>query len=179
MWEIRLLTVLPSACIISIVRLFYLKISRDSHDPTWDSVPATYWTVIELNCGILCACLPTLRPLLRHIFPSLAHNSEKDSGGPKDSNGQRIITIGESDERRRKPVGLYTLTTASEAGTSREELRTMSYDAGEHAGHPGPTSKLSTAIYGGRGWSGDAPVGNEQRITVTRELGMKESLNGR
>lgn len=173
------MTVLPSACIISIVRLFYLKISRDSHDPTWDSVPASYWTVVELNCGILCACLPTLRPLLRRIFPSLSHSSGGDSGGPKDSNGQRIITIGESDESRRKPIGLYTLTTASEAGTSAEELRAMSYDAGEHAGHPGPTSRLSTTVYGGMGGSGHAPDGDEQRITVTREIGMRDSWDAR
>lgn len=120
--------------------------------------------------------MPTLRPLLRHVFPSLSHQSEKDSGGAKDSRGQRIVTIGESSEKKRKPTGLYTLTTVSDAGTSREELRTMSYEAGEYARHPGKTSRLSTAIYGGKGRDEEAPEGHERRITVTREIGMEESL---
>ena len=179
------LTKLASACIISIVRLLYLKIAKDSHDNSWDSVPATYWTVVELNIGIVCACLPTLRPLLRHVFPSLAHQSENSSGA-KDSHGERIVTIGGSSGKKRKPTEMYTLTTVSDAGTSRdgtsregtsrEDLRAMTYEVDEFARHPGKTSKLSTAIYGGRGSCEEAPGGYGRDITVTREIGMKESM---
>ena len=54
-------------CVISIVRLFTLRASANSTDSTWDNVPSAYWSIVELNCGILCASLPSLRPLLRHV----------------------------------------------------------------------------------------------------------------
>ncbi|KAK3328765.1 hypothetical protein B0H66DRAFT_596382 [Apodospora peruviana] len=54
-------------CVISIVRLFTLHSAINTTDPTWDNVPSAYWSVVELNCGILCASLPPLRPLLRRM----------------------------------------------------------------------------------------------------------------
>ncbi|KAK3342001.1 hypothetical protein B0T25DRAFT_438833, partial [Lasiosphaeria hispida] len=52
-------------CAISIVRLFTLHGAINTTDPTWDNVPSAYWSIVEINCGILCASLPPLRPLLR------------------------------------------------------------------------------------------------------------------
>ncbi|EAQ91527.1 hypothetical protein CHGG_03462 [Chaetomium globosum CBS 148.51] len=49
---------------ISVIRLSYLGAVPVARDPTWDNVELTLWSVTELNCGILCACLQTLRPLL-------------------------------------------------------------------------------------------------------------------
>jgi len=42
-----------------------------STDPTWDNTGAAIWSVVELNCSILCSSLPTLRPLLARIIPGL------------------------------------------------------------------------------------------------------------
>jgi hypothetical protein len=61
-----------STCIISIVRIFTLRVAAVTEDPTWDNTEAACWSLIELNCGILCASLPTLRPLLGKIVPGLA-----------------------------------------------------------------------------------------------------------
>ena len=36
----------------------------------WDNSGTSYWSIIELNCGIMCATLPTLRPLLKKLMPS-------------------------------------------------------------------------------------------------------------
>lgn len=65
-------------CIISIVRLFTLRAAINTSDPTWDNVPSAYWSIVELNCGILCASLPPLRPLLRYF--GLAGLSNRSSG---------------------------------------------------------------------------------------------------
>lgn len=40
-------------------------------DPIWDSGKTSYWSIVELNVGILCACLPTLRPLIMKLAPGL------------------------------------------------------------------------------------------------------------
>ncbi|KAJ6097560.1 hypothetical protein N7499_001934 [Penicillium canescens] len=58
-------------CITSIVRLTSLKKIADSTDPTYDNVAAAAWSAVECNTGIICACLPTLKPLLTRIFPGM------------------------------------------------------------------------------------------------------------
>ena len=55
-----------STCAISLIRLGYLKQGTDF---TWDNVPTSGWSVSELCSGIICACLPTLRPLMSKIKP--------------------------------------------------------------------------------------------------------------
>ncbi|CAI7578373.1 unnamed protein product [Penicillium crustosum] len=58
-------------CITSITRLISLKKIADSTDPTYDNVGAASWSAIECNTGIICACLPTLKPLIARVFPSM------------------------------------------------------------------------------------------------------------
>ncbi|KAF9869986.1 hypothetical protein CkaCkLH20_12595 [Colletotrichum karsti] len=51
-------------CAISVVRLTTLKQSSQSTDPTYNTVIAGVWSLTELCCGVVCVCVPTLRPLL-------------------------------------------------------------------------------------------------------------------
>lgn len=59
------------ACVASVLRLRYLYVSTQSKDPTWDKTPAAYWSTIEINAGIICASLPTLRALASRLFPGM------------------------------------------------------------------------------------------------------------
>ncbi|KAM0478815.1 hypothetical protein ACHAP7_005971 [Fusarium lateritium] len=59
-------------CMISIIRIKFLSITDDI---TWNNVEAAAWSVSELCSGIICACLPTLRPLVSHHFPSFSSHS--------------------------------------------------------------------------------------------------------
>ncbi|KAH7317080.1 hypothetical protein B0I35DRAFT_354648 [Stachybotrys elegans] len=59
-------------CIISVYRICTLRDAVMSQDPAWDNVGAAIWSCIELNCAIICACLPTLRPLLAKVIPGLS-----------------------------------------------------------------------------------------------------------
>ena len=60
-----------SACAVSVVRLQRLVATTRSADPFHDGATPVYLGAIELNTGILCACLPTLRPLYLKIAPRL------------------------------------------------------------------------------------------------------------
>ncbi|CAN9402319.1 unnamed protein product [Alternaria sp. RS040] len=54
----------------SIYRATTIARSASDPDPTWGPVPATIWSVIEANAGIICACLPMLRaPFVRLFGP--------------------------------------------------------------------------------------------------------------
>ncbi|KAL8402762.1 hypothetical protein RB596_009212 [Gaeumannomyces avenae] len=56
------------AGIVSILRLRLIFWSTTSTDKTWDSVPSGLYAVIEVNLGIACSCVVTLRPLFGRWF---------------------------------------------------------------------------------------------------------------
>jgi hypothetical protein len=64
-----------SASIASVCRLHALYLISVSSDITWDSSASVYWSSIELNIGILCASLPTLRPFLARVWPNAFSSS--------------------------------------------------------------------------------------------------------
>ncbi|KAH7084758.1 hypothetical protein BKA63DRAFT_430589 [Paraphoma chrysanthemicola] len=66
------------ACAISIIRLLQVIAGEDEPDATWAGAPTAYWSAIELNVGILCACLPTLRPLIKKYAPGALGSSNGD-----------------------------------------------------------------------------------------------------
>jgi hypothetical protein len=63
-----------STCVTSILRLPSLyKISK-STDLTYDNIGIASWSSIELNTGIICACLVTLKPVLGLVFTRLDYS---------------------------------------------------------------------------------------------------------
>ncbi|KAK5193383.1 hypothetical protein LTR99_006935 [Exophiala xenobiotica] len=65
-------------CITSILRLHALYITSISTDITYDNVDAATWSAAELNVGIMCACLPAMRPVISLIFPRLLSSTRRD-----------------------------------------------------------------------------------------------------
>jgi len=55
-------------CVIGIIRLFFLATLK-MNDATYSLVDTYIWSSIETNVGVICACLPTLRPLFMKLFP--------------------------------------------------------------------------------------------------------------
>jgi hypothetical protein len=106
-------------CTISIVRLFTLRAAVNTTDPTWDNVPSAYWSIVELNCGIMCASLPSLRPLLRHAGVMGLTNGGRSAGYQRDDGDD--IKGGSAYARARKdggptPYPLTNATTGSQDG---------------------------------------------------------------
>lgn len=56
-----------STCTISIIRIDFLNIGSDF---TYTNVGPAGWSLGEICAGIICACLPTLRPLLFRVVPA-------------------------------------------------------------------------------------------------------------
>lgn len=42
-----------------------------SMDYSWNGGTAFMWSAIEVNIGIICACIPTLKPLIKRIMPAM------------------------------------------------------------------------------------------------------------
>lgn len=77
---------------------------------TWDNVPSSCWSITELCCGIVCACLPTLRPLITGCLPGMRSQGGKSSdnkyynmkrsSGRELSNGSRLKSTDENASSR-------------------------------------------------------------------------------
>lgn len=79
-----LTSLLSSVTIISIVRLHSLITHPwDDSNATWVKMDVALWSTVEINVGIICACLPSLRSLLVRAFPSI-HVWATDPGSRHD-----------------------------------------------------------------------------------------------
>ena len=56
---------------MSILRLQSLVAISNSEDQTYDNAPAATWSSVEINVGIICSCLPCLRPLVARFPPAV------------------------------------------------------------------------------------------------------------
>lgn len=66
---------MDSVTIVSILRLRSLIFFANSSNPTWDQWSIAYWSTIEVNVGMICTCLPSLRLILLRLFPQLGSGS--------------------------------------------------------------------------------------------------------
>ncbi|KAH7067024.1 hypothetical protein BKA63DRAFT_425415 [Paraphoma chrysanthemicola] len=81
-------------CIVSILRLHSLYLASITKDPTYENVGVANWSCIELNTAILCACLPTLRPLIVRLFPSLLPSGHGRANYYQPSSGNTAFRSG-------------------------------------------------------------------------------------
>jgi hypothetical protein len=92
--------------LMSVIRLLYLITEYDHTDFTFDNTTLTYWTCIEVNTAIVCACVMTLKPLISRYLPSLVRSrisrtSRHHSNAVVNPAGQlRPLTIGSRPMRK-------------------------------------------------------------------------------
>ncbi|KPI35770.1 uncharacterized protein AB675_11180 [Cyphellophora attinorum] len=87
-------------CIIGILRMYYLYRATVSTDLTYDNVAAAMWSAIELNVGIVCACVPALRPVVAKVLPSLVAKTRSWTGTGKRAAGRvELVPEGIRDDQ--------------------------------------------------------------------------------
>ncbi|KIW88593.1 uncharacterized protein Z519_10639 [Cladophialophora bantiana CBS 173.52] len=103
------------ATVASALRISVLK-SVDSLDVTMGSVSTMKWSVVEVGTGIVCACIPCLKPLFKNLLPD--KTSANRSGSRPEGLGVHTPRLGTAHEER------HELTKPSEGWTnfSRQTL---------------------------------------------------------
>ncbi|KAK3897943.1 Phosphoglucosamine mutase [Staphylotrichum tortipilum] len=82
-------------CLISVLRTIWLNQYPNSQDITWDLVFVANWSTAELNAAVICACMPTLRPVLGKVFGPLADRVfPPQEPSSEDTTGSRPRTVG-------------------------------------------------------------------------------------
>ncbi|KAL6807467.1 putative PTH11-type G-protein coupled receptor protein [Trichoderma sp. SZMC 28013] len=104
--------------IISLLRLKSVIFFAELINPTWDQENVAWWSTMEVNIGIICTCLPTVRLILQRMFPKIL------SSGDEQSNDTRVFraggtSSGEETQQTTFPVELLSTTTlATDARSS-------------------------------------------------------------
>ncbi|KAH7304850.1 hypothetical protein BKA65DRAFT_205024 [Rhexocercosporidium sp. MPI-PUGE-AT-0058] len=63
-------------CAVSIYRLAIIPPGLSNMDATWHYIRNMIWCIIEMNTGIICACLPSLKAFAQRHFPNLFKKPE-------------------------------------------------------------------------------------------------------
>ncbi|KAK6541429.1 hypothetical protein TWF694_007240 [Orbilia ellipsospora] len=91
------------AAAVSCVRLYAIRIFTTSNDPIYDATPINIWSFIEMGLGILCACIPTLRPLFPKIGGS-GYTETFETGDEATTLNERSMHLTKPD-RESGPLG--------------------------------------------------------------------------
>ena len=144
-FQLRTLT-LRSVCVVSILRLQSLVAISNSTDQSYDNPAAATWSSVETNVGIICSCLPLLRPLMTKCLPGVFSSYRRDTR----STPRMYPTIGSA---RSRPLpshnGDYPLETttkgsgAGSRGSSDAEGRDIQVETHIHVKVEGGSNRLS------------------------------------
>jgi hypothetical protein len=112
------------ACIISAVRLKTLYLSTTSTDPTWDKTPSGFYAQIELNLGIACASVVTLRPLFRRLRQLFSRNKSQHA----ELEGQEQRCRRQVIFPNKTPMGIDSTQVTNDSHSRDVELGGMNKD---------------------------------------------------
>lgn len=71
-----------STTLVSVIRLSSLQSISNSTDVSWDNPAHASLSAVEVNVGIICACLPAMRPLLALMMPKYFSGSPQYTSIP-------------------------------------------------------------------------------------------------
>jgi hypothetical protein len=82
---------------------------------TGTNVAAGYWSGIESNCSVICASLPTLRPLFSRFFPGLIGTSSNGVSTVQSVGNAPVTGVVRQIEGNEQSHSLESLSTEPES----------------------------------------------------------------
>jgi hypothetical protein len=118
--------------IVSIIRLQSLVHFSKSANPTWDNLSVSQWSTVEINIGIICACMPSLRILLVRLFPKLLGSTNQHSGAQYYANNKHSIHQSGGNISVGRPVKSLNSSQYDSNGDRITYSTTYTVEYGEH-----------------------------------------------
>ncbi|KAG0646890.1 L-fucose permease [Hyphodiscus hymeniophilus] len=129
--------------VVDVIRIYYLQQAVDSQDYaqgrlgttldlSWSTSSALMWSAVEVNVGIICACIPTLKPLIKQILPSMIADPSRNGTAKEISSDSQVAPDGFVEPAHRlsssgHPVGIRPLPPAQLGGNQAEEMGMMDF----------------------------------------------------
>ncbi|KAI9716645.1 MAG: hypothetical protein M1812_005183 [Candelaria pacifica] len=153
------------SCVACVVRLVYTVGLLGNLDLTYGEFTSILWTVIELWTGLICGCLPALRPFL-HYFPSLPsrlslssliHSREKRSH-QSGSNGSSAVNSKHLNNSNKNGISWFK---GSKGSTNRSDLTSTTDGTYVELSEP---NRTRTYVKGGGTDQSSTPTSSRERI---------------
>jgi hypothetical protein len=101
----------------------------DTYDVTWEGFQIWVWTAVETNVGVICGCIPSLRPLLfggrgrngtqtQRSYGSAGSRKQRSHQAPDDLEMETKLTSNDSTIPPSSSHGNYGARSLSEASKS-------------------------------------------------------------
>ncbi|KAL8670191.1 MAG: hypothetical protein Q9168_005256 [Polycauliona sp. 1 TL-2023] len=121
--------------LVSIVWVVVLA-NLQASDVTWNFINAGIWSALEPSMAVICACLPSLRPLFTLASRSLSNSSLPSFTSPRII-GLKLTSSSNSNRRTwpgssRGKTSDGTFSQLSEGGT--EDVKPLGHDVSVHGG---------------------------------------------
>ncbi|KAF7185647.1 Satratoxin biosynthesis SC1 cluster protein 4 [Pseudocercospora fuligena] len=164
-------------CIISVLRLSALYAISVSSDVSWDNPLAAIWSSTEVNVGILCSCLPTLKGCVTRFFPHLFTSSNGSrrvtpvfelSGPATRGKCQSHISANRSQTGNEKQSGRFSRLGKKFSTSEIKEMEEGSQSSNSSHGRTSPNA-LTSGIHV------TTIVEQEEERDMDEEIGRQES----
>ena len=132
--------------IVDVVRIYYLQQGFDSQniaggnggklgsgtDFAWTARTALMWSAVEVNVGIICACIPTLKPLIQKILPAMITDLSRSATEKETSVDSHIAPDDSADHAHRlpsiaDPINIQPLPAARLGDHAEEAMGMMDF----------------------------------------------------
>lgn len=115
---------------------------------------ACTWCVVECACGVICACLPTLRPLAKKVSSQFGSTQNKSRTTKSGSRATELVTIGGGASHM------------NSRAMTKSPFQKLGSKDGEYGMYPGEED-LSTPTRGEFGGNGGNGIVRTTDVTVT------------
>jgi fucose permease len=143
--------------IVDVIRIYYLQQAVDNQvvahqqlgtgtDFAWNASTALMWSAVEVNVGIICACIPTLKPLIKRILPSMI-TDRNFSGTATDKSGSfssQAQDFGQTHRANSVAAPVPALPHAQDGADPEAEMDMMDFLTMPGM-EPGTTNRTATA----------------------------------
>jgi hypothetical protein len=123
--------IINSVTMVSIIRLYTLDDIANSTDVSFDNKDHATLSAVEVNVGIICACLPAMRPLFALLAPhyfsaatQYTNQRDFDVERQKQAAGPRMTTRPTTAATRTRPNTARTTITRPPTATTRTASNT-------------------------------------------------------
>jgi fucose permease len=130
--------------IVDVVRIYYLQQAAvDSvitktrlgtgTDFAYNASIALMWSAVEVNIGIICACIPTLKPLIKRILPSMITDRSRSGSGTDKDKGASFSSQLRDDEMPHRmesievPTGVQPQPQAQVGKDTEQQMSMMDF----------------------------------------------------
>ncbi|PHH51016.1 hypothetical protein CFIMG_002350RA [Ceratocystis fimbriata CBS 114723] len=165
---------------ISIVRFQYLK---RSDDVTWTNVVGSSWSLAEITCALVCACLPTLKPVLSKCLPFLRPRVTSRSPLQPGYSARRLIKFSRSSPTDITGTTVYDTSIAMDTMNTTNSMTTTLNQSMEDLHHQPQQTEVGnleldiSANYSEYPWAyipdqDLGSIGEAQMLRIQHDLGL-------